>query len=189
MSNTNEMDSQALFSLSNLSYSLKIGPIISAFSIAILILFCIMVICIIISLFIVLLLYIICEWICRPLSRRYNIDLELGRSHQARIVTYRAIFPQYLPQLQLLDPHSSSKEEKLTMRKQVLEKLLPPVIFGSEHAKKKYRDCAICLNDYANGEACRVFPLCNHMFHLDCIDKWLKNHLTCPVCRKCILDL
>ncbi|KAI3792615.1 hypothetical protein L2E82_06498 [Cichorium intybus] len=43
--------------------------------------------------------------------------------------------------------------------------------------------CAICLSDYKLIESLRTIPECNHYFHSECIDEWLKLNATCPVCR------
>ncbi|XP_023770191.1 putative RING-H2 finger protein ATL21A [Lactuca sativa] len=43
--------------------------------------------------------------------------------------------------------------------------------------------CAICLSDYKPKESLRTIPECNHYFHSECIDEWLKLNATCPVCR------
>ena len=43
--------------------------------------------------------------------------------------------------------------------------------------------CTICLSDYKEWEVVRVIPNCSHMFHMDCIDQWLRRQATCPVCR------
>ncbi|KAI3823694.1 hypothetical protein L1987_05134 [Smallanthus sonchifolius] len=43
--------------------------------------------------------------------------------------------------------------------------------------------CAICLSEYKPKESLRTIPECNHYFHADCIDEWLKLNATCPVCR------
>lgn len=49
--------------------------------------------------------------------------------------------------------------------------------------------CAICLGDYEDGEAVRLLPVCRHVFHRSCIDRWLTIHSTCPLCRHSTLAL
>lgn len=43
--------------------------------------------------------------------------------------------------------------------------------------------CSICLGDYKGNDMLRVLPDCEHLFHLKCIDPWLRMHPTCPLCR------
>ncbi|RCV15660.1 hypothetical protein SETIT_3G074900v2 [Setaria italica] len=45
------------------------------------------------------------------------------------------------------------------------------------------RECAVCLGALAEGEAARLLPLCMHVFHRGCVDVWLRERSTCPVCR------
>ncbi|PWA43008.1 zinc finger, RING/FYVE/PHD-type [Artemisia annua] len=45
-------------------------------------------------------------------------------------------------------------------------------------------NCSICLADYKPEDVVRLLPKCGHLFHVKCIDTWLKNHPTCPLCRK-----
>ncbi|CAL5214559.1 unnamed protein product [Lathyrus oleraceus] len=47
-------------------------------------------------------------------------------------------------------------------------------------------ECMICLSEFAKGEKVRILPKCNHGFHVRCIDKWLKEHSSCPKCRQCL---
>ena len=42
--------------------------------------------------------------------------------------------------------------------------------------------CAICLSQFENGDELRILP-CQHNFHTDCIDQWLRTNRTCPMCR------
>mmetsp|Transcript_17105 Transcript_17105/g.30644 ORF Transcript_17105/g.30644 Transcript_17105/m.30644 type:complete len:286 (+) Transcript_17105:313-1170(+) len=50
------------------------------------------------------------------------------------------------------------------------------------------KTCPVCLNDLEEGDETRVLA-CPHLFHKDCIDRWLKMRQTCPICRtKAIQD-
>ncbi|GFR70700.1 E3 ubiquitin-protein ligase Arkadia [Elysia marginata] len=42
--------------------------------------------------------------------------------------------------------------------------------------------CTICLSEFESGEDVRRLP-CMHLFHSDCVDKWLKTNKKCPICR------
>ncbi|KAJ4964753.1 hypothetical protein NE237_016602 [Protea cynaroides] len=44
-------------------------------------------------------------------------------------------------------------------------------------------ECAVCLNEFEDDETIRLLPKCDHVFHAECIDAWLCNRTTCPVCR------
>ena len=46
--------------------------------------------------------------------------------------------------------------------------------------------CAVCLEDARRGEAVRRLPACGHLFHAGCVDKWLRAHATCPLCRTAV---
>ncbi|OMO59177.1 Zinc finger, RING-type [Corchorus olitorius] len=41
--------------------------------------------------------------------------------------------------------------------------------------------CAICLEGFS-GNSCFKMP-CSHVFHGDCIGKWLSRKTSCPMCR------
>ncbi|KAL9661747.1 hypothetical protein QQ045_026575 [Rhodiola kirilowii] len=48
-------------------------------------------------------------------------------------------------------------------------------------------ECAVCLNEFQDGELLRIMPKCNHTFHKFCVDVWLGSHVSCPMCRACIV--
>ncbi|OEL12635.1 hypothetical protein BAE44_0026347 [Dichanthelium oligosanthes] len=46
-----------------------------------------------------------------------------------------------------------------------------------------WAQCAVCLSLVQEGEVVRRLPACMHLFHVCCIDMWLRSHSTCPLCR------
>lgn len=44
-------------------------------------------------------------------------------------------------------------------------------------------DCSICMDEVAPEEEVTELP-CKHWFHHQCVSAWLKEHDTCPHCRK-----
>ncbi|XP_059304636.1 putative RING-H2 finger protein ATL21B [Lycium ferocissimum] len=67
----------------------------------------------------------------------------------------------------------------------------PKTILGESRRLPKPNDniCPICLSEYQPKETLRTIPECQHCFHADCIDEWLRLNASCPVCRnspKCV---
>ncbi|KAB1227364.1 RING-H2 finger protein ATL57 [Morella rubra] len=58
---------------------------------------------------------------------------------------------------------------------------LPVYSYGGN--EKYHMDCAICLTDFEENDAVKVIPICQHVFHPQCIDVWLSSHVSYPVCR------
>ena len=45
-------------------------------------------------------------------------------------------------------------------------------------------DCSICLETFdGKQDIVKTFE-CNHHFHLNCLNQWVKKSPTCPNCRK-----
>ncbi|KAL0928594.1 hypothetical protein M5K25_000496 [Dendrobium thyrsiflorum] len=65
-----------------------------------------------------------------------------------------------------------------------------PVLLFSDYAVEGQDDelaeCAVCLNEFKDGEKIRCLPRCSHRFHIDCIDMWFHSHSTCPLCRAAV---
>ncbi|MCP9257166.1 hypothetical protein DINM_000412 [Dirofilaria immitis] len=47
-------------------------------------------------------------------------------------------------------------------------------------------DCPVCIDPYRAGDIIRLLP-CRHIFHKTCVDPWLLEHRTCPMCKSDIL--
>ncbi|KAL0311970.1 UNVERIFIED_CONTAM: E3 ubiquitin-protein ligase ATL42 [Sesamum radiatum] len=60
---------------------------------------------------------------------------------------------------------------------------LPFFRFSSLRGSKEGLECAVCLSRFEDAEILRLLPRCRHAFHMNCIDKWLENHSSCPLCR------
>jgi len=74
------------------------------------------------------------------------------------------------------------------IKKKVLKKF-PTVSYSAELKLPSLdTECMICLSEFTKGEELRILPKCNHGFHVRCIDKWLKEHSSCPKCRQCLLE-
>ncbi|XP_042861480.1 RING finger protein 150-like isoform X2 [Penaeus japonicus] len=46
--------------------------------------------------------------------------------------------------------------------------------------------CAVCIEPYQVSDTVRTLP-CKHEFHKSCVDPWLLEHRTCPMCKMDIL--
>ncbi|PAA59876.1 hypothetical protein BOX15_Mlig014569g1 [Macrostomum lignano] len=46
--------------------------------------------------------------------------------------------------------------------------------------------CAVCIEPYRCGESVRILP-CRHFYHKSCIDPWLLDQRSCPLCKLDIL--
>ncbi|KAJ6852736.1 RING-H2 finger protein ATL3-like [Iris pallida] len=65
----------------------------------------------------------------------------------------------------------------------VLNSLPVGVFSGEDVDGLEAAECAVCINDFGEGEKVRVLPRCGHRFHVDCVDMWFCSHSTCPLCR------
>ncbi|NXR84212.1 RNF6 ligase, partial [Pycnonotus jocosus] len=59
--------------------------------------------------------------------------------------------------------------------------------YGDAHTEnERSKTCSVCINEYATGNKLRQLP-CTHEFHIHCIDRWLSENSTCPICRQPVL--
>ena len=83
------------------------------------------------------------------------------------------------------DGENNDNEIELFMRKRE-EFILELDEFQFKHLKKysalKEDKCPICLQKYKGSDIIKEFP-CKHIFHKNCIFKWLKTSNVCPICK------
>lgn len=48
--------------------------------------------------------------------------------------------------------------------------------------------CPICFEDFKLNEEVSTLPVCRHMFHFRCIERWLSQNPLCPLCRNNVRD-
>ncbi|NXS99414.1 RNF6 ligase, partial [Jacana jacana] len=59
--------------------------------------------------------------------------------------------------------------------------------YGDAHTENEIsKTCSVCINEYVTGNKLRQLP-CMHEFHIHCIDRWLSENSTCPICRQPVL--
>lgn len=46
--------------------------------------------------------------------------------------------------------------------------------------------CAVCIEDFNNDDIVRKLP-CSHIYHSECVDMWVIEKNTCPICKNSVL--
>ncbi|XP_036814272.1 RING finger protein 150 isoform X4 [Oncorhynchus mykiss] len=57
---------------------------------------------------------------------------------------------------------------------------------GDGETESDFDNCAVCIEGYKPNDVVRILP-CRHLFHKNCVDPWLLDHRTCPMCKMNIL--
>nr|KAF6402334.1 ring finger protein 150 [Rousettus aegyptiacus] len=57
---------------------------------------------------------------------------------------------------------------------------------GDKETESDFDNCAVCIEGYKPSDVVRILP-CRHLFHKSCVDPWLLDHRTCPMCKMNIL--
>ncbi|KAJ8015476.1 hypothetical protein DPEC_G00026520 [Dallia pectoralis] len=57
---------------------------------------------------------------------------------------------------------------------------------GDKETDPDFNHCAVCIEGYQLNDVVRILP-CKHVFHKLCVDPWLNEHCTCPMCKLNIL--
>ena len=74
---------------------------------------------------------------------------------------------------------------RLSRNKKTLERILKTIKYNSIQHDNLYNNvCTICFDNFLPQEEIVVLP-CNHVFHSECIKKWLEATLEDPICPNC----
>lgn len=93
--------------------------------------------------------------------------------------------------IQDLESRNISNNDSSSTNNQVLNKddarIIPEVIF--QEATLLVNDtqtcCAICKDDFAEGDVVKSLLPCHHLFHKSCVLRWLTQYKRCcPLCMR-----
>uniref|UniRef100_H3BAG7 Ring finger protein 128 n=1 Tax=Latimeria chalumnae TaxID=7897 RepID=H3BAG7_LATCH len=78
------------------------------------------------------------------------------------------------------------KRLKADAKKAIGQLQLRTIKPGDKETGPDADSCAVCIEVYKPNDVVRILT-CNHLFHKSCIDPWLLEHRTCPMCKCDIL--
>ncbi|RRT41992.1 hypothetical protein B296_00050128 [Ensete ventricosum] len=60
-------------------------------------------------------------------------------------------------------------------------------VYSLDASPKSSPDCAVCLSPLRRHDDLRLLPACRHAFHSACVDPWLQDTPSCPLCRASVV--
>uniref|UniRef100_A0A8D0F6L0 Ring finger protein 128 n=1 Tax=Strix occidentalis caurina TaxID=311401 RepID=A0A8D0F6L0_STROC len=89
--------------------------------------------------------------------------------------------------LRIARAQSRTQRQLKAKAKKAIEQLqLRTLKQGDKETGPDGDSCVVCIELYKPNEVVRILT-CNHLFHKNCIDPWLLEHRTCPMCKCDIL--
>ena len=82
----------------------------------------------------------------------------------------------------LLNDSILNKEKEDENYKEILKYIPSSTINEPKNASDNNNKCVICLSEFQIGEKESTLP-CLHIFHSNCIEKWITQKRWCPVCK------
>lgn len=83
------------------------------------------------------------------------------------------------------DGSSESSENKMTLEPADYDVWMPKISYKKMIANKSkmyHKECTICYDDLSSNVIRKVL-VCGHIFHDECLIKWLRERETCPNCK------
>ncbi|XP_019609355.2 E3 ubiquitin-protein ligase RNF149 [Rhinolophus sinicus] len=75
-----------------------------------------------------------------------------------------------------------SQSHRKETKKVIGQLLLHTIKQGEKGLDVEAENCAVCIENFKVKDVVRILP-CKHIFHRICIDPWLLDHRTCPMCK------
>ncbi|TKC34455.1 hypothetical protein EI555_005996 [Monodon monoceros] len=75
-----------------------------------------------------------------------------------------------------------SQSHRKETKKLIGQLPLHTVKHGEKGIDVDAESCAVCIENFRGKDVIRILP-CKHIFHRICIDPWLLDHRTCPMCK------
>ncbi|XP_028631212.1 E3 ubiquitin-protein ligase RNF149 [Grammomys surdaster] len=75
-----------------------------------------------------------------------------------------------------------SQNHRKETKKVIGQLPLHTVKHGEKGIDVDAENCAVCIENFKVKDVIRILP-CKHIFHRICIDPWLLDHRTCPMCK------
>ena len=114
-----------------------------------------------------------------------------GPAEERRQLVKRHLFRRRLEHAESVmklseDLEGTSNCEEERNERNLIVHTLQRVGTGVQHLMGHPPECAICLDHYEAGEIVCWAKVkgCSHIYHEDCIVRWLESHDECPLCRE-----
>lgn len=124
---------------------------------------------------------LLCEKLNIPIPHLDDTDIKLMKTN-CKII--RAKINRVKQQVSWRWCTSETEQQQNEIRKWVrdilAEHVLTKINYDSGDVDEK---CSICLEIFRDSMVLAKIR-CNHLFHLDCINKWFDVNFTCPLCKQ-----
>ncbi|XP_053696366.1 E3 ubiquitin-protein ligase KCMF1-like [Sabethes cyaneus] len=140
----------------------------------------------------------VCCPICVCFGENHNVVQNMHLSEHIA-AEHSASFEQYEKNIQIANKHSQPEGDLLKF----IASTLPPTYYGAtaestnqpatssntsssqklEPEDDPDEECPICWDPFSDSDSRQLN--CKHTFHSECIQQWVDQNNSCPMCRKC----
>ncbi|GFT34128.1 protein goliath [Nephila pilipes] len=103
------------------------------------------------------------------------------------VISFAWLVFYYIQRFRYIHAKEILSRRLCTAAKKALDKIPVKTVKSDDSDRDdEYECCAICIEPFQHGELVRSLP-CKHSFHKICIDPWLLEQRSCPMCKLDIL--